>query len=61
MYIPISRIKFFFKSLVDNTKVTIPLIAKDGKERETKSGELKVLINGVVERNKRRSAGFTIS
>jgi len=48
---------FFFK--VENVKITLPLIAKDGKdkERETKSGELKILVNGTVERSRRRSAG----
>jgi hypothetical protein len=47
---------------VENKKLAIPLIAKDGKERdrETKTGELKIVVNGTVER-RRRGSGFLIN
>lgn len=39
--------------LVENVKITIPLISKDGRERESKTGELKVFVNGTIERTRR--------
>uniref|UniRef100_A0A914HP06 E3 ubiquitin-protein ligase n=1 Tax=Globodera rostochiensis TaxID=31243 RepID=A0A914HP06_GLORO len=43
----------------ENALVTVPLISRDGKaERETKTGELKISLNGTVERSRRRSAGL---
>jgi hypothetical protein len=45
----------YFNLIVVNAKFTIPLIAKDG----SKSGELKVLVNGTIERTRRRNSDIS--